>query len=33
MEEVIKAGVVPCFIEFLTRDDYPQLQVGMPWLN
>ena len=27
IEEVIAAGVVPRFVEFLKRDDYPQLQV------
>ena len=27
IEEVINTGVVPRFIEFLTREDYPQLQV------
>ena len=27
IEEVIAAGVVPRFVEFLNRDDYPQLQV------
>ncbi|KAI3854902.1 hypothetical protein MKW92_008241, partial [Papaver armeniacum] len=26
IEEVIQSGVVPKFMEFLTRDDYPQLQ-------
>ncbi|EFH49994.1 hypothetical protein ARALYDRAFT_909535 [Arabidopsis lyrata subsp. lyrata] len=26
IEEVIQAGVVPRFVEFLTREDYPQLQ-------
>lgn len=27
IEEVIQSGVVPRFVEFLSRDDYPQLQV------
>lgn len=27
IEEVIQSGVVPRFIEFLDRDDFPQLQV------
>jgi hypothetical protein len=27
IEEVISAGVVPRFVEFLVRNDYPQLQV------
>lgn len=27
IEEVIKAGVVPKFVEFLQRADAPQLQV------
>lgn len=27
IEEVISAGVVPRFVEFLVRSDYPQLQV------
>jgi hypothetical protein len=27
IEEVISTGVVPRFIEFLVRGDYPQLQV------
>ena len=28
IDEVIKAGVVPRFVEFLARQDQPQLQVG-----
>lgn len=28
IDEVIKAGVVPRFVEFLGRHDLPQLQVG-----
>lgn len=28
IDEVIKAGVVPKFVEFLGRHDLPQLQVG-----
>jgi hypothetical protein len=27
IEEVIAAGVVPRFVEFLVRGDFPQLQV------
>lgn len=27
IEEVIQAGVIPRFVEFLTREDFPQLQV------
>lgn len=27
IEEVIQSGVVPSFVEFLAREDYPQLQV------
>lgn len=27
IEEVIQAGVVPRFVQFLVRDDFPQLQV------
>lgn len=27
IEEVIRAGVVPRFVEFLKREDHPQLQV------
>ena len=27
IEEVIQAGVVPRFVEFLVREDFPQLQV------
>ena len=27
IEEVITAGVVPRFVEFLVRGDFPQLQV------
>lgn len=29
IEEVIAAGVVPRLVEFLTREDYPQLQVNV----
>lgn len=29
IEEVIQAGVVPRFVEFLQREDYPQLQVSI----
>lgn len=28
VEEVIQAGLVPRFVEFLTWDDFPQLQVS-----
>jgi len=27
IEEVIQSGVVPRFVEFLVREDFPQLQV------
>ena len=29
IEEVIQSGVVPRFVEFLVREDFPQLQVGV----
>lgn len=30
IDEVIKAGVIPRFVEFLGRHDLPQLQVSFP---
>ncbi|KAE8796151.1 importin subunit alpha-1b [Hordeum vulgare] len=32
IEEVINIGVVPCFIEFLRREDYAQLQFEAVWM-
>ncbi|XP_016469296.1 importin subunit alpha-2 isoform X2 [Nicotiana tabacum] len=31
IEEVIQAGVVPRFVQFLVRDDFPQLQFEAAW--
>ncbi|KAH7676484.1 Importin subunit alpha protein [Dioscorea alata] len=31
IEEVIQSGVVPKFVEFLMREDYPQLQFEAAW--
>ncbi|KAH9688201.1 Importin subunit alpha-1a [Citrus sinensis] len=31
IEEVIESGVVPRFVEFLMREDYPQLQFQAAW--
>lgn len=31
IEEVIKSGVVPRFVQFLTREDFPQLQFEAAW--
>ncbi|KAH9688180.1 hypothetical protein KPL70_015044 [Citrus sinensis] len=32
IEEVIKSGVVPRFVEFLMREDYPQIQYEAAWV-
>ncbi|KAH9694190.1 Importin subunit alpha-1a [Citrus sinensis] len=32
IEKVIQSGVVPCFVEFLMREDYPQLQYEAAWV-
>ena len=31
IEEVIRAGVVPYFVQFLKREDFPQLQFEAAW--
>ncbi|KAE9462871.1 hypothetical protein C3L33_05221, partial [Rhododendron williamsianum] len=31
IEEVIQTGVIPCYVEFLTREDFPQLQFEAAW--
>ncbi|KAH6755251.1 hypothetical protein C2S52_023634 [Perilla frutescens var. hirtella] len=31
IQEVIQSGVVPRFVQFLTREDYPQLQFEAAW--
>ncbi|XP_021724050.1 importin subunit alpha-like isoform X2 [Chenopodium quinoa] len=31
IEEVVQSGVVPRLVEFLGRDDYPQLQFEAAW--
>jgi len=32
IEEVIQSGVVPRFVEFLAREDFPLLQVRSVWI-
>ncbi|GLT61931.1 hypothetical protein SLA2020_346010 [Shorea laevis] len=31
INEAVQSGVVPCFVEFLARDDFPQLQFEAAW--
>ncbi|KAL8167796.1 hypothetical protein V2J09_009295 [Rumex salicifolius] len=31
IEEVVQAGVVPCLVQFLGREDFPQLQLEAAW--
>ncbi|KAG5564885.1 hypothetical protein RHGRI_000924 [Rhododendron griersonianum] len=31
IKEVIQTGVIPCYVEFLTREDFPQLQFEAAW--
>ncbi|KAI3915437.1 hypothetical protein MKW92_017858, partial [Papaver armeniacum] len=32
IDEVMQSGVVPKFVEFLTREDYPELQSEAAWV-
>ncbi|KAK4773159.1 hypothetical protein SAY87_028178 [Trapa incisa] len=31
IQEIIQSGVVPCFVEFLMREEFPQLQFEAAW--